>query len=126
MVSLSNIAKTIRSPIILTRNPKFPKCYQATADELSRDRVRDDRKSNNDHFSNGISVNSNFRYDWASLVDFGYTDKCRFYREGTRFVRVLRLNPMYNGTEWAGRDYERVEVVFRIEKSIKQKFLDAL
>jgi hypothetical protein len=71
-------------------------------------------------------VNSNFRYDWASLVDFGYTEKYRFYTVGARFVRVFRLNPMYNGTEWAGRDCEGVEVVFRIEKSIKQKFLDAL
>jgi hypothetical protein len=33
---------------------------------------------------------------------------------------------MYNGTEWARRDCEGVEVVFRIGKSIKQKSLDAL
>ncbi len=40
--SLSNIAKTIRRSIIFTRNPKFLECYQATADGLTRDMVRDD------------------------------------------------------------------------------------
>jgi hypothetical protein len=124
--SLSNIAKLIRRSIIRSRDPKFLERYQSTEDGLLKDMVRDDRESGNDHFSSGILINSNFRYDWASLVDFGHTDKCRFYTEGARFVRVFRLNPMYDATGWAGRDCEGAEVVFRIEKSIKQKFLDAL
>jgi hypothetical protein len=125
--SLSSIAKSIRRSIIHGRNPKFLECWQATADGLWRDMTRNNRVPNVSRGSNDIRVNSNFRYDWASLVDFGQTDKCRFYTDGTRdlYLRVFRLNPMSNGIQWKGRDRDGAEVAFRIEKSLKEKFLDA-
>ncbi len=125
--SLSSISKTLRRSIIASRNPKFVERWVATADGLLRDMMRDDRKPNMKIFANEIVMNSNFRYDWASLVDFGHTDKCRFYTHGTMnlFLRVFRLNPMYDGSEWTKRDCEGAEVVFCIEKSIKKKFVDA-
>jgi hypothetical protein len=92
-----------------------------------RDIARDNRKFNPSRIANEIIINSNFRYDWASFVDFGHTDKCRFYTDGTRTfcLRVFRLNPMYDGTKWIERDHEGAEVAFRIEPSKKQKFVDA-
>jgi hypothetical protein len=125
--SLSNIAKSIRRSIIRARDPKFIKHWLATADELLRDMARDDRIVIWARSMNETVVNSNFRYDWANLVDFGHTNKCRFYTHGTKnlFFRVFRLNPMYDTTGWVGRDCEGAEVAFRINKSIKQKFVDA-
>ncbi len=80
-----------------------------------------------DHFPYGIVINSNYRYDWADLVDFGHVNKCRFHTDGTAplFLRVFRLNPMHNGTHWMARDRDGAEVAFRIEKRIKQRFIDA-
>ncbi|CAF3933392.1 unnamed protein product [Rotaria sp. Silwood1] len=126
--SLSNIAKSIRRLIIHSRSPEFLERWLPTEDKFLRDMVRDDLRMNADNFTNGIVVNSNFRYDWASLVDLGHTDKCRFYTEWTKnlFLRIFRLNPTYDGTQWVGRDREGAEVAFRIEKIIKQKFLAAL
>ncbi len=80
-----------------------------------------------DHFPYGIVINSNYRYDWADLVDFGHVNKCRFHTDGTAplFLRVFRLNPMHNGTHWMARDRDGAEVAFRIEKRIKQRLIDA-
>jgi len=125
--SLSSIAKALRCSIIRSRNPKFIERFQATADGLMRDIARDNRKFNPSRIANEIIINSNFRYDWASLVDFGHTDKCRFYTDGTRSLclRVFRLNPMYDGIKWVERDREGAEVAFCIEPSKKQKFVNA-
>jgi hypothetical protein len=119
--SLSNIAKTIRRSIIRSRNPEFLERWLATTDGITRDMARYGGRSNLDHSPNGIVVNSNFRYDWARLVDFGHTDKCHFYTDWTKnlVLRVFRLNPTYDGTQWTGRDREGA--AFRIEKSTKQK-----
>lgn len=125
--SLLSVAKSIRHSILQSRNPEFLERWLATADDLMRNMINQGREVNIDHFSNGIIVNSNFRYDWAHLVDLGYTDKCRFHTDGTAdlFLRVFRLNPVYNGTEWEKRDKEGAEVAFRIEKNLSKKFLDA-
>jgi hypothetical protein len=125
--SLSSIAKSVRRSIIRSRDPKFLESWLATADELMKDMVRNDREVNANHFLNGIVVNSNFRFDWAGLVDFGHIDRCRFYTDGTAalFLRIFHLNPVYDGAQWTTRDREGAEVTFRIEKSMKSKFIDA-
>ncbi len=76
---------------------------------------------------NELAINSNFKYDWADLVDFGCTDKCRFYTVGTRalYLRVFRLNPEKYGNKWLPRDRDGAEVSFRIEKDLKEKFINA-
>ncbi|CAF2795490.1 unnamed protein product [Rotaria sp. Silwood2] len=125
--SLLNIAQSIRRSILKSRDRKFLESWLATADELMRDMAHNEHEANTDHFENGIVVNSNFRYDWAGLVDFGYSDKCRFYTDGTSdlFLRVFRLNPIYDGTQWIMRDREGAEVAFKFEKNILKNFLDA-
>jgi hypothetical protein len=62
-----------------------------------------------------------FRLKITHLVQSG------FYTDGTRTfcLHVFHLNPMYDGTKWAERDREGVEVAFRIEADKKPKFLDA-
>jgi hypothetical protein len=125
--SLSSIAKSIRRSIIHSRDPKFLERLLATEDGLWRDMARNNRLANVSPYRNEIQVNSRFRYDWASLVDLGQTDKCRFYRIGFKnlFASVYHLNPIYDGTQWKGRDRKGAEIGFSIEKSIKQKFVDA-
>jgi hypothetical protein len=125
--SLSSIAKSIRHSIIRSRDPSFLQSLLATADGLMRNLARNDLELNVDHFPHGILCNSNYRYDWADLVDFGHMNKCRFYTDGTSplFLRVFRLNPVFDGTHWMERDREGAEVAFRIDKTIKQKFIDA-
>jgi hypothetical protein len=125
--SLSSIAKAIRHSIIQSRDPSYLQPLLATADKLMRDLAREGREVNVDHFPHGIVINSNYRYDWADLVDFGHVNKCRFHTDGTAalFLRVFRVNPIYDGVHWMARDREGAEVAFRIEKRIKQKFVDA-
>ncbi|CAF1428786.1 unnamed protein product [Didymodactylos carnosus] len=125
--SLSNIATTIRGSIKKSRDSKFLEAWIATADGLMRKNIKDDKSIDMGIFSNEIVVNSNLRYDWASLVDFGYTDKCRFYTAwtGALYLRIYRLNPEKNGNEWLPRDQDGAEVSFRMEKDLKEKFVDA-
>ncbi|CAF3296415.1 unnamed protein product [Rotaria socialis] len=126
-LSLSSIAKTIRHSIIRVRDSKFLEPWLATADGLMRKIARENLLANWGQFPNEIIINSNFRYDWVSLVDFGYTDKCRLYTTwtGPLYFRVFRLNPVYDGTQWLPRDQDGAEVAFLIEKDIKQIFIRA-
>ncbi|CAF2705735.1 unnamed protein product [Rotaria sp. Silwood2] len=126
-LSFSSIAKTIRRSIIRTRDPKFLESCVATADGLLRKIVRQNSMPNLGPFPNDITVNSNFRFDWALLVDFGYTDKCCFYTPwtGRLYFRVFHLNPMKDGSEWLPRDRNGAEIAFRIAPDIKDKFISA-
>jgi hypothetical protein len=126
--SLSSIAKTIRQSIIKSRDPKFLERWLATADDAMRKMIYNNLLSDLGFVPNEIIVNSNLRYDWANLVDFGYTDKCRFYTgwSGAFYLRVFRLNPIYNGKEWLPRDRNGAEVIFRIEKNLKENFLNVI
>ncbi|CAF1471316.1 unnamed protein product [Rotaria sp. Silwood1] len=125
--SLSSIAKTIRHSIKQSRNVEFIERWVATADKVIRTIVHEKRLPKMSTFNDQIVVNSNWRYDWVSLVDFGYSDKCRFYTTWTRalYLRTFRLNPVYDGTQWLERDRQGAEVAFRIEKDKKEKFIDA-
>jgi hypothetical protein len=124
-LSLLSIAKTIRRLVVRSRDARFLEPWLATANELMRQIVRDDRRINLEQFPNEIMVNSALRYDWAGLVDFGYTDKCRVYTAGTSalYLRVFRLNPVYDGTRWMERDRDGAEVSFGIQKDMKEKFV---
>lgn len=125
--SLSSIAKAIRQSIVRSRDSSYLQSLISTADKLMFDVANNGREVNVDHFPHGIIINSNYRYDWTDLIDFGHVNKCRFYTDGTAplFLRVFRLNPIYDGTQWTIRDRQGAEVAFRIEKKIKQKFIDA-
>jgi hypothetical protein len=125
--SLSSIAKTIRDSINQSRNVKFIERWVATADKVIRTIVLENRRPKMSILNDRIMVNSNWRYDWANLVDFGHTDKCRFYTTWTRtlYLRIFRLNPVYDGTQWLERDPQGAEVAFRIEKDKKEKFIKA-
>ncbi|CAF3673102.1 unnamed protein product [Rotaria socialis] len=126
-LSLTSIAKTIRRSILQTRDPKFLEPYVATSDRLKRKILREHQLLNLGPFPNDVIVNSNLRYDWAHLVDFGYTDKCRFYTPwtGRLYFRVFRLNPIKDGNQWLPRDRDGAEVAFRIAPDVKDKFLSA-
>jgi hypothetical protein len=125
--SLSSIAKTIRDSINQSRNVEFIERWVATADKVIRTIVLENRLPKMSTFNDRIVVNSNWRFDWANLVDFGHTDKCRFYTTWTRtlYLRIFRLNPVYEGTQWMERDQKGAEVAFRIEKDKKKRFIDA-
>lgn len=127
-LSLSGIAKTIRRSIRQVRDPKFLERCVATADTLKRKIVGEKKMHNLGPFPNDITVNSNLRYDWAQLVDFGYTDRVRFYTPwtGRFYCRVFRLNPTKNNNEWSPRDCNGAEVAFRIPPDVKDKFMNAL
>jgi hypothetical protein len=126
--SLSNIAKTIRRSIIKSRDSKFLQSWLATADDAMRTMIHNNRLADLGFVPNEIIVNSNLRYDWANLVDFGYTDKCRFYTgwSGAFYLRVFRLNPSCDGNGWLPRDRNGAEVVFRIEKNLKENFCNVI
>jgi hypothetical protein len=126
--SLSNIAKTIRRSIIKSRDPKFLELWLATADDAMRKMIHNNLLADLGFVSNEIIVNSNLKYDWANLVDFGYTNQCRFYTgwSGSFYLRVFRLNPIYNGNKWLPRDTNGAEIIFRIEKELKEKFLNII
>ncbi|CAF1452290.1 unnamed protein product [Rotaria magnacalcarata] len=126
--SLSNIAKTIRQSIIKSRDPNYLERSLATADDAMRKMIHNNKLADLGFFPNEIVVNSNLRYDWANLVDFGYKDKCRFHTgwSGTFYLRVFRQNPVHNGNEWLPIDSNGAEVIFRIEKNLKDNFINSI
>lgn len=127
-LSLSSIAKTVRQSIIRTRDPKFLEPCLATADGELRKMTRERRLPYLGPFPNDVTVNSNLRYDWAQLVDFGYTDKCRFHTHwtGRLYCRVFRLNPIKDSNgRWLPRDRDGAEVCFRIAPELKDTFMNA-
>ncbi|UJR38583.1 hypothetical protein I4U23_031247 [Adineta vaga] len=125
--SLSNIAMTIRCSINTSRQPEYLKKWIATADGLMRKNIKNNYLVDLGLFPNEIGVNSNLRYDWANSVDFGYKDKCRFYTAWSAplYLRVFRLNPILKDGIWLPRDCDGAEISFRIEKDLKDKFLNA-
>lgn len=125
--SLVSIARTIRQSIIRCRDQNFLKPCLATVDVLMTRMAKENRLADMRHPPNEIIVNSNLRYDWAGLVDFGHTNKCRFHTAwtGALYLRVFRLNPVFDGTKWISRDLDGAEVAFRIENNLKEPFIDA-
>ncbi|CAF4664143.1 unnamed protein product [Rotaria sp. Silwood1] len=125
--SLENIAKTIRRSIIKSRDANFLETWLATADRLMRRMAREERMANICHSANEIVVNSNLRYDWANLVDFGHTDQCRFHTvwTGVLYLRVFHLNPVFDSTRWITQDRNGAEVAFLLETKAKEKFMNA-
>ncbi|CAF3653400.1 unnamed protein product [Rotaria sp. Silwood1] len=75
-----------------------------------------------------IVFNSNFKYDWSNLVNFGMKNQCRFHTMGIfkYYFRIFHLNPVKVGDrEWI-KDNGGAEVSFRIPKGeMKEKFLAA-
>ena len=125
--SLSSIALTIRSSIIKSRDRTFLEPCLATMDSLMRKIAREARVCRIQHYRNEIIVNSNFKFDWANLVDFGHKDQCRFYTTGAGpfYLRIFRLNPIHDGMQWVERDRQGAEVAFLINKNIKSRFMNA-
>lgn len=125
--SLSSIAKTIRRSIIRSRDPQFLERWLATADLLMKNITFNNLTPKIDYFPNEIMVNSNLRFDWSELVDFGYHGKCRFYTAwtGPLYLRVFRLNPIQDEIGCFKRDQNGAEVAFLIDKGIKEPFVNA-
>jgi hypothetical protein len=125
--ALSTIASTIRRSIIQLRDPKILGPGIATIDGFMRKNGRNNERPNPHLIPNEIAINSNFRYDWAGLVDFGYTDQCRFHTAwtGPLYLRVFRLNPEKDRNKWLPRDRDGAEVSFRLEKDSKENFINA-
>jgi len=126
--SLSSVAKTIRQSIHQERDPEALAPAIAAVDQILRKNVKERKSANPELVPNELAVNSNYRYDWAGLFDFGYTDKCRFYTHwcGPLYLRVFRLNPEKQNNEWLPRDRHGADVSFRLEKELTEKFLDAV
>ncbi|CAF1276483.1 unnamed protein product [Rotaria sordida] len=125
--SLPNIAMTIRRSINRSRERTFLEPYLAIIDGLMRKIAHENLQCRFKQYPNEIIINSNLKYDWADLVDFGHTDKCRFYTTGAGpfYLRVFRPNPIHNGTNWIKRDRQGAEVAFLVGKNIKSRLLDA-
>ncbi|UJR16634.1 hypothetical protein I4U23_003534 [Adineta vaga] len=125
--SFLNIAQTIRRSLLQLRDSKILANGIATIDRFMRDNAKSSKRANRQLTPNEIAINSNFRYDWADLVDFGYKDQCRFYTCGSRalYLRVFRLNPEKYENKWLPRDRNGAEVSFRLEKDKIEIFLNA-
>lgn len=125
--SLITVAKSIRQSIIRSRDPLFLQQLLSTSDNLMRHLARQGRQVNVDHFPHGIVINSNYRFDWSNDVNLGFVDKCRFHTDGSAplFLRIFRLNPIFDGNQYLPRDRQGAEVSFRIKKTIEHRFLDA-
>ena len=99
--SLSSIAKTIRQSIVKSRDATFLERWLATADDAMRKMIHNNRLADLGFVPNEIIVNSNLRYDWANLVDFDYTNRCRFHMgwSGAFYLRMFRLNAICDEDE---------------------------
>ncbi|CAF3080957.1 unnamed protein product [Rotaria sp. Silwood2] len=127
-LSLSNVAKTIRASVEKARNENFLSRWLVTVDLLMRKIHKEGQAWNFASYANEVWTNSNLKYDWASKVDFGMTDQCRFHTAGSmKFkFRVFQLNPVQGADGSWTRDHGGAEVSFRIPKNdIKNKFIVA-
>jgi len=75
-LSLSSMAKTIRTSINKARNESFLARWLVTVDLLMRDIHKQGEAWNYASYANEVWMNSNLKYDWASQVDFGMADRC--------------------------------------------------
>lgn len=125
---LMNVAKEIRRSIVRARNPEFLQAHLATADGLLRKIVEKNFMANWNSFPNEVIINSNFRYDWCSMVDFGHKENCRLFTAWTApfYFRIFQSNPRKSGTTQLSRDHHGVEVAFQIEKDTRNKFLQVV
>lgn len=126
-LSLSSVAKTIRQLIRITRQEDFLQKWVTSANVLMTQFIKDG-EVNFVWDKDEIVFNSNFKYDWANLVNFGMKNQCRFHTNGIfkYYFRIFHLNPVKgeNGT-WI-KDNGGAEVSFRIPKGvIKEKLLEA-
>ncbi|CAF3570646.1 unnamed protein product [Rotaria sp. Silwood1] len=124
-LSLQSVATTIRASIIKARNEDFLTRWLVTIDLLMRRIHNEGQAWNFASYPNEVWINSNLKYDWASKVDFGMTNQCRFHTAGIMKYkfRVFRLNPVHNTDGSWTRDYGGAELSFRIPKeNIKNKF----
>lgn len=115
-LSLSSVAKTIRTSINNARNEDFLQRWLLTLDSLMRVIHKEGKAWNYIFYPNEIWMNSNMKFDWAGEVDFGMKNQCRFHTLGImkfRF-RVFRLNPVRDDQGTWTRDEDGVEVSFRI------------
>jgi hypothetical protein len=126
--SLSNIAKTIRQSIIQLRDPKILGPAVAKIDQIIRTNIQNKTSPNPTLIQNEFAINSNYRFDWADQVDFGYKDRTRFYTlwTGALYLRAFRLNPEKEGNNWLPRDHYGAQGSFRLEKHLKERFLNAV
>ncbi|CAF2056546.1 unnamed protein product [Rotaria magnacalcarata] len=125
--SLSSIAKTIRELIKRTRQEDFLQKWVTSANVL----MGQFKKDGNVNFvwdKDEVVFNSNFKYDWSNLVDFGMKNLCRFHTMGIfkYYFRIFHLNPVkLEDGNWI-KDNRGVEISFRIPKGeTKEKFLAA-
>ncbi|CAF1078887.1 unnamed protein product [Rotaria sordida] len=125
--SILNIAKTIRQSINQSRDPIYLQSCLSTVDHLMRQLINDNKSSNVFFFNNDIFINSNYRYDWINLVDFGYKDQCRYYSPwtGRLYISVSRLNPFFDGNNWIRTDKNGAYLAFLIENDMKDLFINA-
>lgn len=126
-LSVLHIAKTIRESINLVRNKDLIEKWIISADVLTRQLVKEDRITfifGSDQFV----FNSNWKYDWVKLVNFGMIDRCRFHTVGLFkfYFRIFRLNPIKQDDNTWIRDETGAEIAFRIPKGQqKENFLKA-
>jgi hypothetical protein len=124
---LSSIAKTIRQAIQAVRNEEFLKKWIVTADVLKK-QLQNEGRLTFIWTKSDVIFNSNLKYDWASEVNFGMINQCRFHTMGSykSYFRIFQLNPIKGKDGSWTRDIGGAEVSFRIPKGEGQeKFLEA-
>jgi predicted transcriptional regulator with HTH domain len=125
---LSSIAQTIRRSINKSRDEDFLNRWLITLNTLMLNIHKQGQTWNYVFYPNEIWTNSNWKYDWASQVDFGMKDQSRFHTTGSSYLkfRIFRLNPFKDiHGNWI-RDQNGAEVSFRIQKGkIKDNFIIA-
>jgi hypothetical protein len=125
---LSSIAQTIRRSINKSRDEDFLNRWLITLNTLMLNIHKQGQTWNYGFYPNEIWTNSNWKYDWASQVDFGMKDQSRFHTTGSSYLkfRIFRLNPFKDiHGNWI-RDQNGAEVSFRIQKGkIKDNFIIA-
>ncbi|CAF1338068.1 unnamed protein product [Rotaria sordida] len=127
-LSLQCVAKTIRASINKARNEEFLERWLITIDLMMRKIHKEGKAWNFASYPNEIWFNSNLKYDWASKVDLGMKDQCRFHTVGVSKLkcRVFPLNPIQDVDGNWTRDHGGAEVSFRIPKEdCKNKFIAA-
>jgi hypothetical protein len=116
--SFSNIAQTLRRSINKARKESFALSQVATQHVATKQLNDKQLERNWSSFDNEVSVNSQYKFDWAEQVDMGMTNQCRMHMShtGKLYFRVFRTNPVREKDGTWTRDVGAAELSFRLAK----------
>ncbi|EIN10962.1 hypothetical protein PUNSTDRAFT_51528 [Punctularia strigosozonata HHB-11173 SS5] len=127
-LTMYNFAKRTRLAVLRTRDPEYLSDYYPIFTDRWQEIGAEDQIPNFSPPPGFMTVNSTWKFDWTS-PHFGYPQSCRFYHNNLPFLRYVKLfvaNPSEDSDGKWRSNRDQVEIDFRLQKPIIDKFFHVL